>query len=144
MSEGLSLDLVGRGLTAVCQLTPRPLRLHDPVHGTVSEVSVEMIGEVDGLLPLFLAAAEAIWFEAFGHGFALRLCLDENSLLGYRVVSLGAVTFTGVMLHMMEAIYQIARPDMILLNDFSVVWESAKIRLGFAQTSEFVMPLPPA
>ncbi|ACB97233.1 hypothetical protein [Beijerinckia indica] len=141
MNEELSPVLVGRGVTALFKLTPRPLRLHDPVYGTVRDIPSEAIGEVDGLLPLFLAAAEAIWFEAFGHGFALKLCIDHQSLLGYRVVSLGCVGFVGVMLHLMEAIFQIARPDMILLNDFSVVWQSAKIRLGVASDTDALLSI---
>ncbi len=51
-----------------------------------------------------------------------------NSADGYRVQSIGNGPFSAVMLSVMEATAQVARPDMLLVNDLDAVWQAAQLR----------------
>ena len=83
----------------------------------------------DGLLPVFLVAGEAIWRSAIGEGFGLKIERDEGALLGYRVAEIGTRSFTAVMLSMMVAVSQTARPEGIVLQELDPIWEEAMQRL---------------
>jgi len=104
--------------------------------GNIAAVAAGTIGEPDGYLPLFLAAGETIWFEAMQQGFELQLARDPAAVLGYRLIGLEDAQLLCLLLVTMEAIYQISRPDMILIDDFQAAWHSAKSRMGFGQTVE--------
>ena len=75
-----------------------------------------------------------MWREATGVGFELEIVRDTDALLGYRLRGVGAGSFTAVMLAMMEATSQIARPEAIVLSDLSVVWSAANKRIARVAT----------
>jgi len=113
----------------------RPVCFTD-ADGRIVAVQAGTIGEPDGYLPLFLAAGETIWFEAMQQGFELQLRRDPTALLGYRLASLDDGHLLSLMLVTMEAIYQISRPDMILIDDLIDAWHATKQRMGFDRTVE--------
>jgi hypothetical protein len=92
-------------------------------------VEAESAAAPDGLLPVFLVAGEAIWRTAMGEGFGLKIERDEGALLGYRVAEIGTRSFTAVMLSMMVAVSQTARPEGIVLQELDPIWEEAMQRL---------------
>lgn len=92
-------------------------------------VAIDCAAAADGLLPVFLVAGEALWREAMGEGLGLEIERDEGALLGYRVVGVGAKSFPAVMLAMMEAISQIARPEGIIVTELNEVWKEATARI---------------
>ena len=95
--------------------------------------AAETAGAADGLLPVFLVAGEAVWREATGKGFALRVRPDPAALLGYRAEGIGAGTFCTVALGAMEAIAQAQadEPDRLLVNGLiGSVWQAVLDRAG--------------
>ena len=76
-----------------------------------------------------MVAAEAVWREATGKGFALDMIRDPDALLGYRLRAIGAGSFTTVMLASMEAINQVARPEAIVISEFNALWSAATDRV---------------
>ena len=128
MSGPLDLVVVSRTMEALIRQDGKPLVLQDGATGQHLTLSPEAAGRADGLLPVFLAAGEAVWREATGKGFALDLTQDPHALLGYRVRGIGRGPFSAVMLSVMEATAQVARPDMLLVNDLDAVWQAARMR----------------
>lgn len=96
------------------------------------EVAPSMASAPDGLLPVFLVAAEAIWRECMGYGFGLQIVRDEDGLLGYRVGAITAGLFSGVMLSIMEAMSQSISSGQIVVNRMDLVWRSALQRIEIA------------
>jgi len=128
MSGPLDLATVSRTMEALIRQDGRPVVLRDGATGQDLTLSAETGGSANGLLPVFLAAGEAVWREATGKGFGLDLAPDPQSLLGYRVRGIGHGPFSAVMLSVMEATAQVARPDMLLVNDLDAVWQAARER----------------
>ena len=128
MSGPVDLAVVGRTMEALIRQDGKPLVLQDGATGQHLTLSPEAGGRPDGLLPVFLAAGEAVWREATGKSFALDLAQDPQALLGYRVRGIGSGPFSAVMLSVMEATAQVARPDMLLVNDLDAVWQAAQDR----------------
>jgi hypothetical protein len=77
---------------------------------------------------VFLAAGEAIWREASGRGFGLKLDRDAGALFDYRVERLGEAPVSSVILSVMEAAAQALRPAGIVMNELRLVWEGATDR----------------
>lgn len=96
------------------------------------EVAPSMAAAPDGLLPVFLVAAEAIWRECMGYGFGLVIVRDEAGLLGYRVGAVTTGLFSGVMLSIMEAVSQSISSGRIVVNRMDLVWRSALQRIELA------------
>jgi len=96
------------------------------------EVAPSMAAAPDGLLPVFLVAAEAIWRECMGYGFGLVIVRDEDGLLGYRVGAIAAGLFSGVMLSIMEVVSQSISSGRIVVNRMDLVWRSALQRIEIA------------
>lgn len=117
-ARGVSPAAVGRALGAYLADAGIVLRLHDRATGETFDVPAEVAGDPAGLLPVFLVAGEAVWREATGHGFALRIRRDPDALLGYRAEGIGAGTFCAVALSAMEAAFQAAgdRGDVLAVN----------------------------
>ena len=128
MTGPVDLAVVGRTVEALIRQEGKPLVFQDRATGQHLTLSPEAGGLPDGLLPVFLTAGEAVWREATGKGFALDVTQDPQTLLGYRVRGIGNGPFSAVMLSVMEATAQIARPDMLLVNDLDAVWEAAQER----------------
>jgi len=133
MSGPVDLAMVGRTMEALIRQDGKPLVLRDAATSQHLTLSPEAAGSPDALLPVFLAAGEAVWREATGKGFALDLAQDPQTLLGFRVRAIGNGPFSAVMLSVMEATAQVARPDMLLINDLDAVWEAAQQRHRSAQ-----------
>lgn len=128
MTQSVDLDMVGRTMEQLLRQGGKPIVLRDATTGQHLEMSPEAGGRPDGLLPVFLAAGEAVWKEATGKGFGLDLAQDPAALLGYRVKRIENGQFSAVMLSVMEATAQVVRHDMLLVNDLDAVWQSARER----------------
>ena len=129
MSGGVSVDEVRAVMEALLRSGGKPVLLHDKERGTRQRVEADSAAALDGLLPVFLVAGEAIWRSAMGEGFGLKIERDEGALLGYRVAEIGTRSFTAVMLSMMEAVSQAARPEGIVLQELDPIWKEAMQRL---------------
>ena len=82
----------------------------------------------DGLLPVFLVAGEAIWSDVTGRGFELALERDLGALMSWRIEAIRAETFSAVLLSMMEAIAEVARPDGVMVVDLARIVDEATAR----------------
>ena len=81
-----------------------------------------------GLLPGFLAAADAVWREATGRSLGLEITADRRGVLGFRVEAIHSAPFSIVMLCVMEVLDRIDRPDILLANDLVSIWRAALLR----------------
>jgi hypothetical protein len=128
VSECIDIEKVGFVMAALLSKAGRPVVLEDLVGGTARHVPASSAAAADGLLPVFLVAGEALWREATGDGFAIEIESDLDALCGYRVTKIGAGQFVSVMLSMMEAAFQAARPEGIMVNEITLVWHEATRR----------------
>jgi hypothetical protein len=110
------------------------LRDGRPVLLAGESVPLDCAVAADGLLSLFVIAGEALWREVKEEGFALRTEPDDGALLGYKLTEIGARSFTAVMLATMEAMYQAARPNGIIVEDLDRVWGSSTKRFEAARS----------
>jgi hypothetical protein len=74
----------------VMRAAGRPVVVRDFEKGAVRQVEAGIVAAPDGLLPVFLAAGEAIWHEVTGGGFDLGVERDDGALTGYRVTRISA------------------------------------------------------
>ena len=126
------VERAGAMLAALLEQTGPALALRDP-SGRMAPVRPETAGAADGLLPVFLVAADAVWREATGKGFSLDIRRDAAALLGYRAHGIGAGTFATVLLSTMEAIEQARQPDHLVVNDLiGSVWKAVLDRADAA------------
>ena len=144
MTGPVNLAVVGRTLEAVLSDAGVTLLLRDKATSEVLTPPLDAAGHMDGLLPVFLVAGDAVWQEATGRGFSLRVKLDPLALLGYRVDAIGAGTFSEVLLATMEAVEQAGRvpgqPGHLMVNDlYGAVWQAARDRADLAAAP----PAPP-
>lgn len=100
--------------------------------GGVTPVRASTAGAEDGLLPVFLVAAEAVWREASGHGFGLEIRASESTLLGYRVTAIDDVPFSIVMLCLLEVVQRTRKGIFLAVEDLASVTEGALARASFA------------
>jgi hypothetical protein len=128
----VDLAVVSRTLESLLSRDERIVAMQDRVTGQTADVSPELAASRDGFLPVFLVAADAIWRDATGKSFGVQLVRDPASLLGFRTQGIESGPFSAVMLSMMEAIEQAARPGLLLMNDFDRLWRSieAGIRMN--------------
>jgi hypothetical protein len=128
----VDLAVVSRTLESLLSHDERIVAMQDRVTGQTADVSPELAAAPGGFLPVFLVAADAIWRDATGKSFGVKLVRDPASLLGFRTQGIESGPFSAVMLSMMEAIEQAARPGLLLMNDFDRLWRSieAGIRMN--------------
>ena len=132
MSGAVDLPALGRAVRAWFEDAGTSLLLHDRATGDVLPMTAKHAGDPSGLLPVFLVAGEAVWREATGKGFGLRIRRDPAAMLGYRVDGIGGGTFATVLLSTMEAVAQAQdeqgqheQPDRLLVNGlFGAVWQA--------------------
>jgi len=127
MSGAVDLPAVGRAVRAWFEDAGTVLVLRDRATGEVLPMTAKLAGDPSGLLPVFLVAGEAVWREAAGKGFGLRVRRDPAAMLGYRAESIGNGTFCTVMLSTMEAVVQAqdGQPDRLLVNELcGAVWQA--------------------
>jgi hypothetical protein len=125
MSEGVEVAKVGRAMEILLRGVGQPILFKDHARGAVFATPADSAAAADGLLPVFLVAAEAVWREAVGDGFRLEIARDPDALFDYRVTKIGAARITDVLLALMEAAAQALRPDGIVVNELANVWEEA-------------------
>ena len=102
------------------------LLLLDETSGQTHPMRADTAGAADGALPVFLAAAQAVWQEASGATFALDLRRDDDALLGLRVHGCEGAPFSVVMLTLLEAVDRVWRPPApLLINDLSQLAQSS-------------------
>jgi len=127
MSGAVDLPAVGRAVRAWFEDAGTALVLRDRATGEVLPMPAKLAGDPSALLPVFLVAGEAVWREAAGKGFGLRVRRDPAALLGYRAESIGNGTFCTVMLSTMEAVVQAqdGHPDLLWVNELcGAVWQA--------------------
>ncbi len=127
MSESLDVERAGAMLAALLARSGSALLLRDP-SGRTAPVLPETAGAPDGLLPVFMVAADAVWREATGKEFGVEVAPDPAALLGYRVHGVRGGTFSAVMLSVMEATSQVTGPEVVLVNDLGALWNAATQR----------------
>lgn len=127
--SAVDVEIVSRTMAALLARETRSIVYRD--HATGKDLAVTPVSAAHpaGLLPALVVAGEAIWRELTHKGFALDIVRDRSALLGYRLQSIGAGSFTAVMLATMEATAQVARPGAIVVNDLNAVWAAATERL---------------
>jgi hypothetical protein len=137
--------MVSRTLEVLLERDERIIVMLDRVTGQTADVSPELAASPSGFLPVFLVAADAVWRDATGKSFGVRLARDPSSLLGFRTHAIESGPFSAVMLSMMEAIEQTAQPDLLLMNDFDRLWRSIEAGTRMEEsTGPRVAPSPGA
>jgi len=138
----VDLAVVSRTLESLLSHDERIVAMQDRVTGQTADVSPELAASPGGFLPVFLVAADAIWRDATGKSFGVKLVRDPASLLGFRTQGVESGPFSAVMLSMMEAIEQAARPGLLLMNDFDRLWRS--IEAGIRMTENASLRATPS
>ncbi len=127
--SAVSVDIVSRAMEAVLSHEGRPVVYFNQAAGDDISVSWGLTASPIGLLPALVVAGEATWREATGHGFALDIVRDREALLGYCLRSIGAGSFTTLMLATMEAVAQVTVSGTVLASELGVVWSAATDRI---------------
>ena len=122
MEWRVELAAVSRTLEALLLQGDLSVAMLDRTTGQACQVSPALAAAPEGLLPVFLVAGDTIWREATGRSFGVELQRDPETLLGFYARGVSGGPFSSVMLSMMEAMTQVARTDMILVNDFDPLW----------------------
>jgi hypothetical protein len=128
--RAVNLGTVSRTLDYLLSRSARNLMMFDRGGSTMLPLSRDLAVAADGVLPVFLVAADTIWRDATGNSFGVRLARDPSALLGFRAEGIDGGPFSAVMLSMMEAIEQTISPSMLLLNDFDKLWRSVEVGFG--------------
>ena len=131
----VDLDRIERTTRVLLRDDGRRLVFRDSATDQHLEISAAAAAAPDGFLPALASAGEAVWQEVTGDGFALDIVPDLGAFLGYRLRSIGGGSFTAVMLAMMEATSQVARPEAIVLSDLSPVRSAAMERIARAASA---------
>ena len=131
-AKGIAVGRVHAVLTRLIEAGP-PVKALDHTTGEIVSVTPQLAAAPHGFLPLFLAAGDTVWREATGRSLGIDLTPDPQALLGLRVHAVATTAFAPVMLSMMEAMAQVARPDMLLVNDLQSPWLAAQERLAWRE-----------
>jgi hypothetical protein len=136
MSDEIDLAVVSRTLQRLLEQRGSPILYDCRATQRTITYAPDSAAAPTGLLPAFLSAGDAVWREATGKSFGVEIAPDPNTVLGYTVRSIHGGTFATVMLAMMEAIDQAARPNSLLVNDLSQVWRLAGDRMARAALTQ--------
>jgi hypothetical protein len=124
----LDVGYVSQVVRALLGEAGRDVVVEDGSRQDLVPVPFDAAAAADGLLPVFLVAGEAIWRDVSGRGFELKLKRDLGALLSWRVEAIEAEAFSWVLLSVMEAIAQVARPDGVMVLDLARVFDEATAR----------------
>ena len=119
---------VSRVLRALLVEADREILVEDGPRREPVSIPFDAAAAEDGLLPVFLVAAEAIWRDVTGRGFELGLKRDLGALMSWRIEAIRAEAFSAVLLSVMEAIATVARPDGVMVLDLARVFDEATAR----------------
>lgn len=128
MSASVDLVLVSRTLQSLLEQRGQEVCYDCKATRQMLSYAPDSAAAPTGLLPGFLAAADAVWREATGHGFSLDITPDPATVLGFTVRGINGGTFATVMLCVMEVLAQVGRDDVLLANDLARVWREANMR----------------
>ena len=129
-TEVRSLDVawISQVVRALLVEAGRDVLLEDAAGHDLVPIPFDAAAAEDGLLPVFLVAGEAIWRDVSGRGFELKLKRDLGALLSWRIEAIEAENFSCVLLSMMEAIAEVARPEGVMALDLALVFDEATAR----------------
>ncbi len=128
MSEELDLKIISGTLRILLERIDKPVIYHCAVKKEDIRFKPEDAVTVNGLLPAFLTAADAVWHEATGRRFTLDVVTDPEASFGFVVRGARSSSFSTLMLSLMEVLAQIEQPDCLLLNELTTVWIGASRR----------------
>lgn len=128
MSEGLDLKTISGTLQVLLDRAGKPVIYQCAASKQDLRFEPENAVTVNGLLPAFLTAADAVWHEATGRRFTLDVAADPNAIFGYVVRGARSGSFSTVMPSLMGVPAQIDQPDCLLVNELSTVWIGASRR----------------
>ena len=120
---------VSRVLRALLIEANREILVEDGPRRDLISIPFDAAAAEDGLLPVFLVAAEAIWRDVTGRGFELALKRDLGALMSWRIEAIRAEAFSCVLLSVMEAIAAVARPGGVMVLDLARVLDEATARI---------------
>jgi len=106
-----------------------PVILEDKAGGQRVTVPLDSAVAVDGLLPIFLSAGAALWCDATGEAFGLKMEKDIGAYFNWRVKEIGPAKFSALMLAVMEAISHAATPAGIMVTELGRVFDDALARI---------------
>jgi hypothetical protein len=130
----LNVVHVSKVVRALLDEAGRELFIDDTPRQDLVPIPFDAAAAEDGLLPAFLVAGEAIWRDATGRGFDLKLDRDLGALLSWRIEAIAADSFSCVLLSVMEAIAQVARLDGVMALDLARVCDEATARTEARRT----------
>jgi hypothetical protein len=136
VTMALDVDYLGRALANVLSDLGRPIVIDQKENGEPYILPIDCAAAPDGLLPVVLIAAEAVFREGIGQGFGIELERDTGALFGYRVKTIAAASLTAVMVGVMEALDQAAAQDQIMALELGRVWEEALARVHERERGE--------
>jgi hypothetical protein len=119
---------VSRVVQALLIEANRDILVEDGPRRDLIKIPFDAAAAEDGLLPVFLVAAEVIWRDITGRGFEITLKRDLGALMSWRVEAIRAEAFSCVFLSVMEAIAMVARPGGVMVLDLARVFDEATAR----------------
>ena len=135
------IEAAGRFLTNLIETEQLAIVLVDP-DGSQHPVPPDTAAQPDGFLPVFLAAAEAVWEDATSAGFGVLVREDKSALLGFRVEDMADVPFSVVALTILHAIEDARDGDVLRLNALSVNAVQARLRARYTDVAPAMSPAP--
>ena len=124
----LDVTHVSQVVRALLDEAGREVFIEDKPRQDLVPIPFDEAAAEDGLLPAFLVAGEAIWRDVTGRGFDLKLERDLGAVLSWRIEAIAAESFSCVLLSVMEAIAQVARPDGVMAFDLARACDEATAR----------------
>jgi len=130
--SAISVSAVSAAVQRLLIQMEHPVLVDPENRGQAMTVSPADAAEPDAWLPVFVICAEALWFELTGTGFDLRLVPAKDSALGYRLATIGAGSYSALMLCMIDVTLQLettvdGRPAL-LLNRLIDLWGVCRAR----------------
>ena len=119
---------VSRVLRALLVEADREILVEDGPRRDLVSIPFDAAAAEDGLLPVFLVAGEAIWRDATGRGFELKLKRDLGALMSWRIEAIRAEGFSPVLLSVMEGIAAITGAHGVMVLDLARVFDEATAR----------------
>ena len=110
---------VSRVVRALLIEADRDILVEDGPRRDLVSIPFDAAAAEDGLLPVFLVAAEAIWRDVTGRGFDLTLKRDLGALMSWRIEAIRAEAFSCVLLSVMEAIATVAGAHGVMVLDLA-------------------------